>query len=150
MITIVGIDTFIEGLGVAKDTVQKRVERTLLDVALQMRRLAQGKAPKRTSVLAQSITAQPIAFGAMTSVGEKYGIYVEQGTGLYDPRGAHLIFPKTAQAMVWSEGGRKYGARWTRGMRPQPYFEPAFEATLPYLQEKLSLTTDEVLRIAAG
>src|SRR5690242_9160148 len=100
-LTIVGLDSFIQGLNLAKDSVKPVVERAALNMALQVRRLAQDKAPKRSTALAQSIVAEPIEYGAQTTVEEIYGLYVEQGTGMFDPRGAHLIYSQTGGPLHW-------------------------------------------------
>lgn len=149
-VTIIGLDSFIAGLDKASASTRKVVEAAALASAAQVRRLAMAKVPKRSTTLARSIIAEPIAYGAMTTVNEKYGVYVEQGTGLFDPHGAHLIYPTTAKAMVWESGGVKYGARWTRGMEAQPFFEPAIEESLPYVDEQMKNAASTLIRMAVA
>lgn len=149
-VKVIGLDSFIGDLGLAAKATKKVIETAALAAATEVRRLAMGKVPKRSTALARSIIAEPITYGAMTTVNEKYGIYVEQGTGLYDPRGAHLIYPKTAQAMVWEDGGQKYGARWTRGMEAQPFFQPAIDEAEPYVVEQMITARDLLIKTAVG
>jgi len=149
-ITIIGLDGLIKGTKVAKDSTRRVVEKAALASAAQVRRLAMGKVPKRSTSLARSIIAEPITYGAMTTVNEKYGVYVEEGTGLFDPHGAHLIFPKTAKAMVFESGGVKYFARWTRGMEAQPYFRPAIDESMPYVDKQMDEAADELIRMATA
>lgn len=136
-VEIVGLDSFISGLGLAKDSAKDVVEKASLNLALLVRRIAQGKAPKASSQLAQSISATPLAYGAQTTVEALYGIFVEQGTGMYDPRGAHLIYSKSGGPMVWETGGHVYGAYYTRGMEAQPYFWPAVKEVEPQVEEEM-------------
>lgn len=145
---IVGLDSFITGLGLAKEQTKSVVEKAALNMAMQVRRLAQNKAPKRTRELAQSITATPIAYGAQTTVEAKYGVYVEEGTGLYSPYGAHLIYSQNGGPLVWESGGEKHFAMWTRGMEAQPYFAPAIEETKPFIDEQMRLVADSLIATA--
>lgn len=147
-VTVIGLDKFLVGIDTAKASTKKVVEAAALNMALQVRRLAQDKVPKRSSTLAQSIVAEPIAYGAMTTVGEKYGVYVEEGTGMYDPNGAHLIYPTTSKVMVWEEGGQTYGAHWTRGMEAQPYWQPALDETDPFVEEQMAIAAETLIQMA--
>lgn len=149
-VEIIGLGSFIAGLGVAQDMARPVVEKAALNMALTVRSFAQAKVPKRSTVLAQSIQATPLAYGAQTSVEEKYGIYVEQGTGMFDPRGAHLIYPTSAQALVWEEGGQRYGARWTRGMEAQPFFWPAVDDTEPFIVEEMGRAATILIQTAVS
>lgn len=149
-VTIVGLDQFIEGLNLAREAVKPVVEKASLAMALQVRRLAQDKAPKRSTTLAQSITAEPIEYGAQTTVEEIYGIYVEEGTGMFDPRGAHLIYSSTGGPLHWQEGGEDHFAMWTRGMEAQPFFQPAIDEAMPFVEEEMGRAVDSLIHMAVG
>jgi HK97 gp10 family phage protein len=144
-VMIIGLDGFIAGLGAAAREAVPIVRKAALNMALEVRRLAGEKAPKRTSVLAQSITATPLAYGAQTTVEAKYGIYVEMGTGLYDPRGAHLIYSKSGGPLAWGDG---HFAMWTRGMKAQPFFWPAVREVEPYIIEQMRVAADVLIGMA--
>lgn len=145
---IIGLDSFIAGLDVAKDATKKMVEAVTLELALDVRRKAQIKVPKRTSILAQSIVAEPVEYGAQTTVGEKYGVYVEDGTGLYDPFGSHLIYAKSGGPLHWESDGEDHYAMWTRGMEAQPFFWPAVDEMEPTIKEKMGIAADSLIRMA--
>lgn len=149
MSQVIGLDSFIRDLGIAAKETKPVVEKAALAMALAVRRIAQGKVPKRSTILAQSIIADSVPYGAMTTVNEKYGEYLEYGTGLYGPL-HHLIYPTTAQAMVWEEGGMRYGARWTRGMEAQPFFWPAVDEAAPGIGEQMRLAADSLIKTAVG
>lgn len=56
---------------------------------------AQGFSPRRTGALADSIVADGASDNGSSvtnhvSVGEEYGIYQEEGTGVYGPRGQRI------------------------------------------------------------
>jgi HK97 gp10 family phage protein len=149
-VTVIGLDSFISGLGAAKDVTKAVVTKAALAMALEVRRVAQSKVKKGTSVLAQSITAMPLEYGATTTVGEKYGTYLEYGTGMFDPRGAHLIYPTTSTVLAWSSGGGEYFAKWTRGMEAQPFFWPAVDESQPFVIEEMHRAADILVKTAVG
>lgn len=150
-VAYVGFDEFAHALGTTADKIGPIFEKTAYDTALYIRRLAVAKAPIRTGTLKRSIIADVIPGGAQVSVNELYGTYVEMGTGLWDPRGAHRIYPKNAKVMAWSIGkGDMAFAASTKGMKPQPYFFPAADAGYPFLAEQLATTLSMVVTQLAG
>lgn len=60
--------------------------------------------------------------------GKKYAAWVHDGTGLYGPRHA-VIRPKTKKALRWhGKTGKVVFARYSRGMRPNPFLRDALRA----------------------
>lgn len=149
-VQIIGLDSFISALGIAKEQTKPLVEKAALNLALKVRTLAQEKVHKVTTALAQSIQAEPIAYGAMTTVEESYGIYVEYGTGMYDPRGSHLIYSSTGGALHWESDGEDVFAMWTRGMEAQPYFWPAVAEVEPTVAEEMGKVADLLIQTAVA
>jgi Bacteriophage HK97-gp10, putative tail-component len=62
-----------------------------------------------------------------TAVG--YGRYVEEGTGIYGPRG-QVIAPTHRKALVFTPKGANAPVfvRSVKGMKPRPYLRPALAA----------------------
>lgn len=149
-VTIVGLDSFIEGLSVAKQQAEPVVKKAALALALNVRKLAQQKVAKKTTILAQSITTEPLTYGAQTTVGEKYGVYLEYGTGLFDPNGAHLIYSMSGGPLAWEADGEQHFAMWTRGMEAQPYWEPAIRETEPLIEETMKAAAGELIKMAVA
>lgn len=117
---------------------------------------AQAGAPERTGQLRRSIRRTGVTrTGPDTWIVEvgsnlRRAAWTEYGTGLYDPDGAHLIYPKTTKAMRWVERGpfaTRYSgagifskqlrggknpayaiyAKYTKGQEGQHFFEMAQE-----------------------
>lgn len=137
-------------------------------------------APKRTGRLARSITRSgAIRSGDTSTVNIKWGIsaarygrFVEYGTGLHiDPRlgSPHLIYPRTAKVMRWTErgpfatayqgagvfskqirGGKDprfaIFAKYTKGQRGVHFMELAFEsADRVFVPARLKLLGEEII-----
>lgn len=62
----------------------------------------------------------------------KYALYVEQGTGIYGPRGARIV-PVAAKALAWTSGGKVNFYKSTKGMTPRRYMEKILAAATPQL-----------------
>ena len=65
-----------------------------------------------------------------TNVG--YARYIEEGTGIYGPRG-RPIRPVRAQFLSWVPRGqsKRVFAREVRGVPPRPFLMPALESVFP-------------------
>ncbi|MDL2342305.1 MAG: hypothetical protein QFB87_04490 [Patescibacteria group bacterium] len=149
-VMVIGLDSFVSGLNTAKAETKRVVKAAALNMALEVRRIAQGKVKKGTSILAQSIQATPLQYGAQTTVEQKYGVYLEYGTGMYDPRGAHLIYPKNGTVLAWGSGGQAHFARWTRGMEAQPFFWPSVDEVQPFIIEEMGRAANVLIKTAVG
>lgn len=160
-----------------KATLKAEQQKALMDCARFVRSKAATYPPKaggsykRTGTLGRSITiGEPQisqAGGAWVEVGTnlKYARYVEEGTGLYGPKGSR-IYPKGGKVLAWpvtgaSTGGkliamglaRRKGkvvnspaknvsmifARSTKGMPGWQYMKKAFEhpSTVAYLKQRI-------------
>lgn len=127
-----------KGGGVLRDLLR----RGLLVESAAKRNLSGIGGPKRidTGRLRASITTiaidrdqRPVV---LVGTNVKYARWVHDGTGIYGPRGTR-IHPRSAKVLVWPSV--KYGkskgkfrgkavARWTRGMRPNPFLKNALIA----------------------
>jgi HK97 gp10 family phage protein len=112
---------------------------------------AVDKAPRRTGTLKRSIHSEVSTLGSFTgkiiqdSGVAKYGVFVEFGTGLYGPKG-DLIYPNKAKVLAWKQGGQQFFARYTKGMKAQPYMRPAFEES----KEEVKGVLEEEISKALG
>ncbi len=146
--------------------VRQEEHRTLKDVGRYVRNKA-AKYPakvdsstyKRTGTLGRKITVSDVcsdgrALYVLVGIKLHYARYVEEGTGLYGPKG-QVIRPKSAKVLAWrAQGPVKKGtlvakglrkrkgklvhapnkdifvifAQWVRGMKGWHYMQKAFEA----------------------
>jgi hypothetical protein len=59
----------------------------------------------------------------------KHAVWVHEGTGLYGPPPAHLIYPRHARFLhFFTYDGVEHFVPFIRGQRPQPFLTDALEA----------------------
>jgi len=68
----------------------------------------------------------------------KYARFVNDGTGIYGPRG-RLIRPITAQALRFEYKGRIVFARSVRGIKPRRFVQASMEQTKDRIEELLTM-----------
>lgn len=72
--------------------------------------------------------------GAVSGLGGKlvssaaYTAYVNDGTGIYGPRG-RKIYPKTKKALAFTYKGKKVVVPWVRGQKPKKFVEKSITQT---------------------
>ena len=108
------------------------------------------RAAHRTGTLQRSVLTEVSRDNAEISVNEKYGIFLEEGTGIYGPRHAPIV-PRSAKALVFKpKGGGIVFAKRVSGMRAKPFFKPGYEASKPYFIDQFQKVTDILTRALAG
>lgn len=103
--------------------------------------MVQERAPKRTSTLVRSLSAQVEEVGPLVRarIGShlRYALAVEEGTGLYGPKRREIVIrPARRRALFWGAmgaDGRPVFARQVRikGMRPRAMLAGAVEQFEP-------------------
>jgi len=88
------------------------------------------EAPVKTGNLANSITSNVSADGKRGEIRATahYAEFVHRGTGLFGPF-KQRIFPKVKKALFWP--GAAHPVKWTRGMKPNPFFIRALKQIKP-------------------
>jgi hypothetical protein len=81
--------------------------------------------------------SEPVEGKIVISNEAKYLPFIERGTGLYGP-GHILIRPKTASVLTWMEGNQRVFAKYTRGMKPQPFVNQAVQAGMATARGELN------------
>ncbi|MEK5425364.1 HK97 gp10 family phage protein [Cytobacillus sp. FSL R7-0680] len=109
------------------------VKRVITETAELIQGQAQALAPTGDGHLRRSIEIRYYNRGlsAEIIVGAAYAIYVEYGTGIYSSTGNGRRTPW----VYWSEKLNRYV--YTRGMKPQPYWQPAIEAGSRHFEREL-------------
>lgn len=95
------------------------VHRFVRQKAREVRRVAKAKAPKRTGRLAASIDTSPVIdtprrVRIRVGAGVRYGIWVEEGTGIYAGRG-RIRTTKKAMVFLGSQRARNGSRIGRRG-----------------------------------
>lgn len=141
------------GLELASQRLQDGVEHGIARATGLVTNTAIAKAPRRTGNLKRSIQAVPVTGGGGTFLGRtiqnplvaKYGKWVEDGTGIYGPKG-EPIRPTSKPFLVWKNKGQWYRKRSVKGMRPRPYMKPALKDNIDAIEKILQEEVNKALR----
>lgn len=107
------------------------------------------RAPHRTGTLQRSILVDIDYPSAEISVQEKYGIWIEEGTGIYGPTG-QPIRPRSKKALAFKIGGVPVVVKSVKGKRAKPFFKPGYEAAKPYIDSQFDTVGDKLEQALAG
>lgn len=115
------------------DDVLEEVKRIVVGTAQIIQSTAKTLAPVDDGSLRDSIEMEVLSGGMMAkvNVGAEYAVYVEFGTGIYAVEG-------NGRSTPWTYYSDKLGRFvTTRGMEPQPFWEPAIDAGRRYFQREM-------------
>lgn len=148
-IKIDGLDTLLAQMQKAGANVRPLVTVFLNNVTSHVQGEARRNAPHRTGNLQRHILKQIKYPNAEVQVSESYGLYVEQGTGLYGPH-KQRIKPTSRKALAFKVGGVSVIRRSVAGMKAQPFFEPAVKSSISFVEHQLQELGDRLVTIMAG
>lgn len=72
--------------------------------------------------------ADPNPLNSKVFSDKHYTPYVNDGTGIYGPRG-HKIYPKTKNFLAFEYKGKKVVVPWVRGQKPKKFVEKSINQT---------------------
>lgn len=110
---------------------------------------ARSRAPHRTGTLQRSILTQVDSLSGQVAVQEKYGGWIETGTGIYGPYKTSIV-PVRAKALRFTIGGQEFIRRSVKGMKPRPFFKPAIDASMSYIQDQFDKVAELIVNGLAG
>ncbi len=148
-VEIVGLDKLLADVAEAGGKTQPLMKAAIVNSVGKIQSAARAKAPHATGTLQRSIQTQVDYPQGVVSVGEKYGIYLEKGTGLYGEKGTRIT-PKNAKVLAFTSGGSKVFARSTKGMKPRPFFKLGVEESAEYISDQFTKVIDILTRGLAG
>lgn len=150
-IDVPDLTSFLADIAKAGGDATPLVDAAYMNAAGHIQETARALAPHDTGTLQRSIEIEPnLPLGIEVKVNEKYGAFVEYGTGLDGPL-HHRIYPKNGRVMAWSsKGGGKIFARSTKGMKKRPFFWPAVDESTPYVFAQFDHVADRLLAELAG
>jgi hypothetical protein len=114
---------------------------------------ARSRAAHRTGTLQRSIQTEVQGTKGEVMVEEKYGIWIEEGTGIYGPEGRPIeIVPTSKKALAFMIGGAPVIVKrvMSPGMKARPFFGPGIDASLAYIDDQFDRVTDILIRTIAG
>lgn len=105
---------------------------------------ARALAPHRTGTLQRSILTNVDYPKGEVTVNEKYGEWIENGTGIYGPTGQRIT-PKKAKALAWMGAGGMVFARSIKGMKARPFFKPGIQNSLSYISDQFTQVMNKII-----
>lgn len=115
------------------DDILNDVKKAVIDTANMIQAQARALAPVDSGYLRQSIEVEVRNGGltAIITVGSKYAIYIEYGTGIYATKGG-------GRQDGWVYYNEKFGEFvFTRGMPAQPFWFPALKEGNKYWKQAI-------------
>lgn len=144
-----GLDALMRDVRQAGGNSKPLVHAALINSVNHTQQQQRSRAAHRTGTLQRSIMGEVHYPWGQVAVNEKYGIYIEEGTGLYGPR-RQAITPKTGKVLAFRSGGSMVFAKKVKGMKPRPFFKPGWQAAQPYINAQFGRVADRLLNILGG
>lgn len=148
-VEVKGLDDLIRDVKRAGGDAEKLVKASFVNSTNEIQKQTRSRAPHKTGTLQRSIMPEVNYPVAKVVVNEKYGQYIESGTGIYGQNGRRIT-PKSAKVLAWGKGGSMVFARSTAGMKPKPFFKPGVEASIGYIGEQFQRVIDIIMKELAG
>lgn len=121
----------------------KLVETAMRFSVAKIQAEARRRAPHRTGTLQRSILPEVTYPRALVGVNERYGLYIEEGTGPF------VIEPKNKKALFWK--GAKHPVKRVNhpGIKARPYFWPGVGASQDYIGKQFTVVLDKLVEVLA-
>lgn len=148
-VKIDGIDALLKDVHEFKGNGDKLVRAALVNSSNKVQSEARKRAPHRTGTLQRSILTYLKYPLAVVQVNEKYGIFLEQGTGIYGPEN-RPIRPLKAKALVFKVGGQIIFTKEVKGIRARPFFAPGIQASQAYINGQFQRVIERMVKGLAG
>lgn len=148
VVEIEGFDKLVADIDQAGGNARPLMKGAIVNSVNRIQSNARSAAPHRTGTLQRSIQTQVDYPEGKVQVGEKYGIFIEEGTGIYG--GGGRITPKKAKVLAFTSGGNQVFARSTKGMKARPFFRPGIEASAEFVSEQFIKVIDILAKQLAG
>lgn len=149
-VTIEGLDELIRDIHAAGGNANKLVRGAITNSTNKIVSNTRSRAPHRTGTLQRSILPEVNNLEGEVKVNEKYGIYHEEGTGIYGPQGRMIRPSAGKKVLAFKVGGRMVFARQVKGIRKRPFFKPGVAASQGYIQQQFDKVMDIMMTQLAG
>lgn len=144
------LDDFIHDINRAGGKGDDLMNAVLTNSATEVQSNQRSRAAHRTGTLQNSIAFYiQYAKEAVIEVSEKYGIWLEYGTGIYG-KYKREIRPRVARVLAFKVGGKQVYARSVKGMPPKPFFWPGWLASQSYIKSQLEWAGEKAIVFLQG
>jgi hypothetical protein len=144
-----GYDDLIKDVKHAGGNARKLVTAALQNSVGKMQSNIRQRAAHKTGTLQRSVLTRVDYPEAQVHVQEKYGAFLEFGTGIYGPENTP-IRPKSKKALYFQVAGKPVFARSVKGIRPKPFFAPGVEASRTYVDQQFDHAHELIVKQLAG
>lgn len=129
-----GVNKLLKGIEKFEEEYLSAVRRIVAETAIEIQTRAQALAPVDEGNLRKSIdiTFENGGLSAKIIVGAEYAIFLEFGSGIYAEGGDGRKDPW----VYWSDKLGRFV--YTRGIRAQPFFRPAYESGLKHFVREMN------------
>jgi HK97 gp10 family phage protein len=148
-VEVEGLDKLIKDVDKAGGNARPLMKAAIVNSVNKIQSNVRSRAPHRTGTLQRSVLTQVDYPDGMVTVSEKYGEYIEKGTGIYGPTGSRIT-PKNAKALSFTVGGQRVFAKSVKGMKARPFFAPAVEESAQYITAQFVKVIDIITNGLAG
>lgn len=149
VVEVSGLDDLIHDVGEAGGNAVPLMKAAIVNSVNRIQSSTRALAPHRTGTLQRSIQTQVDYPEGKVQVGEKYGIFLEEGTGIYGDRGSRIT-PKAAKVLAWKGSGGMVFARSVAGIKARPFFKPGIEKSADYVAEQFVRVIERLTSGLAG
>lgn len=144
-VQIVGLKELVaDAKSVGASGADKVVRAALINSMTEIQKQARERAPHRTGTLQRSILPELNYPTAIVAVNEKYGLYLEEGTGPYD------IVPKNKKALFWKGAAHPVKRVHHPGLKARPFFWPGVEASKGFIDNQFTIVISRLTEALAG
>lgn len=148
-VEITGLDKLIKDVDEIGGNAHLLVKSAIVNSVNKIQSEARSRAAHRTGTLQRSILTQVNYPTGEVKVNEKYGAYIEEGTGIYGQKGKKIT-PKKAKVLAFKVGGNLVFARSVKGIKARPFFRPAIESSVGYINQQFDKVMDKIIIALAG
>lgn len=143
-VQVEGLDALIDAMTAAGANVHPLINKAVQASILHVQVLAREKAPHRTGTLQRSILPETHDMYSELKVNEKYGLWIEEGTGPHD------IYPKNKKALMWPGAPHPMRVVHHPGTAAHPFFQPAIEESEEFMQQQFDAVYTTLARNIAA
>lgn len=153
-VEVQGLDSLQQRFAKAPGVTQAKLRTATHKSLVKLQGTAKQLAPVDRGTLSSSILIQPLRVSKSAVEGEvstelDYARYMEEGTGIYGPKGTP-IRPRTKKVLAWKTDGTWHFARQVRGARPRWYMRGSVERNQAAIDGYYATAANEIAAYLAG
>lgn len=148
-VEVVGLNELVRDVAKAGGNAKPLVRAAITNATSKIQSNVRKRAKHRTGTLQRSVITTVRDVYGIVEVAEKYGEWIENGTGIYGPTGQRIV-PKSAKALAFTYMGKKVFARSVKGMKAAPFFKPGVDESESYVNQQFDKVAEKLVNVMAG